>query len=120
METIHEGLSYSCDKCDFKTKNKDNLREHIGTDHEKILVEEQNEELNRLQIKISKLEENNCKLKKENSRLLLKNNELEVKLEEKGTKANLLIDNLQTIHTLFCTTENSDLVKRKRIILKML
>ena len=46
--------------------------------------------------------------------LVFKNIELESKLEEKGTKTNILIDNLQTILSSFHTTENSDLVKNEK------
>ena len=33
MEAVHRDGSYKCDKCDFATVKKEELKSHVETDH---------------------------------------------------------------------------------------
>lgn len=103
-ETFENGncvMTMACDDVKSKTHKYSQNPEKVER------VEKQSDEIKELETKILKLQKDILQLKSENSKLLFKNTELELKLEERGTKANILVDNLQTILTSFYNTENT-------------
>ena len=37
VESVHEGIKYSCELCDFKASHKPHLKIHVKCDHEAVM-----------------------------------------------------------------------------------
>ena len=37
VDAEHEGITYLCDKCDYKVKGMDNIKMHVASQHKRVL-----------------------------------------------------------------------------------
>ena len=56
MESVHSGIQYQCDKCEFKTKQRGNLKRHMNSAHLHIQIQNKEvQDLPSLELNIHKL-----------------------------------------------------------------